>query len=196
MTRGEALEAEMTTGLAERSNKNKKTSTWPPYNVPVPGGDKWQIKRGSVAECYWKIKFLGAWGVSMQSLGWFNRGLVWVLDARAGGRESQPLSHHGGKKKLQYGFKNKHTNTPNKRCHRPMILTSAADSLTFSATLHQWRSFLLWHQWKTFLSFVVRLTFWVLTFFSDAMPRLLLAQLFFCFTKYFTISFTGETTCN
>lgn len=48
ITWGEDLEAEMTTGLAERSNKIK-VSIWPPYNIPVPGGNKWQIKRVRVA---------------------------------------------------------------------------------------------------------------------------------------------------
>lgn len=53
----------------------------------------------------------------MQSLGWFNRGLVRVLYARAGRWESQPLSYHlktmeeKKNKKLQYGFKNTHTQT-------------------------------------------------------------------------------------
>lgn len=121
----------------------------------------------------------------MQSLGWFNRGLVRVLYARAGRWESQPLSYHlktmeeKKNKKLQYGFKNTHTNTPNERCHRPTphdppfsFQLATADSSTTLPVLFCFLDF----RWaekslltcdtnkRLFCLFFIRLTFCILTF--------------------------------
>lgn len=139
----------------------------------------------------------------MQSLGWFNRGRVGVLDARAGRREAQTLvsslKNIGGK---SYNMALKHTHkhiTQRRPCstrqeHRVSLQLATADSLTWclSTELRSRGTFHVWHRWRTFLSssYDSLPGSWPL---SDTNASLATCT---TSTEYFTISFTGETTCN
>lgn len=91
-------------------------------------------QKGSCDECASYICLLGAWGLSMQSLGWFglNRGLVW----RPKQAESRPLSHHKNNGvKITIWLWKTHTSNQTKtsalHTSRPMILTEANDLTAF-----------------------------------------------------------------
>lgn len=153
----------------------------------------------------------------MQSLGWFNRGLIWVLLMPEQADEKRNpcliIKNNGGKKNYNMALKT-HTQT-----HQTKDVT--APHCTTHDSHSSGRLQILWRKyigttlpvWIFLWSWEVEILFSCLTPmkdysfflffpldslsgsrpFSDTMPCLLLAQLL---TKYFTISFTGETTCN
>lgn len=110
-------------------------SIWPPYNVPVLGGNKWRIKQGSVAavnvatrkkkKTIIKIHFGEPEGFRCSHWGDLTEVFLGSMTPWQADEYHNPcLIKSNGGIKLQYGFKkhtHTHTNKPNKRRQRSTL---------------------------------------------------------------------------